>query len=141
MEPPKPLLNIKTVPQRGATPELGIPQEALYEINSNVNQVMVPVMVNTYFPPAPSAKRCVAFGQALAEAIRRTPQKSKVAVIASGGLSHTIIDEALDHGILNAIKANDVDELRSIVLRLWDNQINTARTIGDVSRLASVLRG
>jgi len=45
MEPPKPLLNIKTVPQRGATPELGIPQEALYEINSNVNQVMVPVMV------------------------------------------------------------------------------------------------
>lgn len=41
----------------------------------------------------------------------------------------------------NAIKANDVDELRAIVMRLWDNQINTARTIGDVSRLASVLRG
>ena len=41
----------------------------------------------------------------------------------------------------NAIKANDVDELRGIVLRLWDNQINTAKTIGDVSRLASVLRG
>ena len=41
----------------------------------------------------------------------------------------------------NAIKANDVDELRGILLRLWDNQINTARTIGDVSRLASVLRG
>ena len=41
----------------------------------------------------------------------------------------------------NAIKANDVDELRTIVLRLWDNQINTAKTIGDVSRLASVLRG
>jgi hypothetical protein len=41
----------------------------------------------------------------------------------------------------NAIKAKDVDELRGILLRLWDNQINTARTIGDVSRLASVLRG
>jgi hypothetical protein len=41
----------------------------------------------------------------------------------------------------NAIKANDVDELRGIVRRLWDNQINTAKTIGDVSRLASVLRG
>jgi hypothetical protein len=41
----------------------------------------------------------------------------------------------------NAIKANDVDELRSVVLRLWHNQINTAKTIGDVSRLASVLRG
>jgi hypothetical protein len=41
----------------------------------------------------------------------------------------------------NAIKANDIDELRGIVLRLWDNQINTAKVIGDVSRLASVLRG
>jgi molecular chaperone DnaK len=41
----------------------------------------------------------------------------------------------------NAIKANDVDELRVIVLRLWDNQINTTKTIGDVSRLASVVRG
>ena len=41
----------------------------------------------------------------------------------------------------NAIKAKDVDELRGILLRLWGNQINTTRTIGDVSRLASVLRG
>jgi molecular chaperone DnaK len=41
----------------------------------------------------------------------------------------------------NAIKANDVDELRGIVIRLWDNQINTAKPLGDVSRLASVLRG
>jgi 3-O-methylgallate 3,4-dioxygenase len=80
-------------------------------LTPNADIPVVPVMVNTYFPPAPSAKRCVAFGQALAEAIRRTPQKSKVAIIASGGLSHTIIDEALDHGILNAIKANDVATL------------------------------
>ena len=41
----------------------------------------------------------------------------------------------------SAIKANDIDELRGIVRRLWDNQINTAKAIGDVSRLASVLRG
>jgi molecular chaperone DnaK len=41
----------------------------------------------------------------------------------------------------NAVKANDVDELRGIVLRLWHNQINTTNAIGDVGRLASVLRG
>ena len=41
----------------------------------------------------------------------------------------------------NAIKAIDIDELRDIVLRLWDNQINTAKAIGDAGRLASVLRG
>jgi 3-O-methylgallate 3,4-dioxygenase len=75
---------------------------------------VVPVMVNTYYPPAPSAKRCIAFGHALAEAIRRSPEKSKVAVIASGGLSHTIIDESLDHGVLNAMKANDLAYLAAV---------------------------
>jgi 3-O-methylgallate 3,4-dioxygenase len=35
-------------------------------------------------------------------------------VIASGGLSHTIIDEAFDHGVLDAIKKNDIDKLGEI---------------------------
>ncbi len=72
---------------------------------------VIPVMVNTYHPPAPSAKRCVAFGQALAEAIRVMPGPCKIAVIASGGLSHPEIDENLDHGVLEALKANDLDYL------------------------------
>jgi molecular chaperone DnaK len=40
----------------------------------------------------------------------------------------------------NAVKANDIDELRTIVRGLWDNQITTAAISGDVSKLASVLR-
>ena len=42
---PRPPLNIKTVPEGGATPAAGSPQEELYKITTNVNQVMVPVMV------------------------------------------------------------------------------------------------
>jgi VWFA-related protein len=42
---PRPPLNIKTVPEGGATPAPGSPQEELYKITTNVNQVMVPVMV------------------------------------------------------------------------------------------------
>src|SRR5438876_5047250 len=57
---------------------------------------IVPVMVNTYHPPAPSPKRCVQFGQALGEAISRFPDERRVALIASGGLSHTKIVEELD---------------------------------------------
>ncbi|HEY7300618.1 MAG TPA: hypothetical protein VH684_22195 [Xanthobacteraceae bacterium] len=75
---------------------------------------VVPIMVNTYFPPAPSPKRCVAFGQALAAAVRQLPDDRKIAVIGSGGLSHTIIDEALDYGVVNAIKANDLDYLGAL---------------------------
>jgi aromatic ring-opening dioxygenase LigB subunit len=81
------------------TPDAGLP--------------VVPIMVNTYYPPAPSARRCVAFGQALAAAIGRLPNR-RIAVIGSGGLSHTIIDEALDHGVINAIKANDLDHLAAL---------------------------
>jgi 3-O-methylgallate 3,4-dioxygenase len=82
------------------TPDAGLP--------------VVPIMVNTYYPPAPSAQRCVAFGRALATAIRRAPGNSRVALIGSGGLSHTIIDEALDHGVVAAIKANDLGFLGAL---------------------------
>jgi 3-O-methylgallate 3,4-dioxygenase len=75
---------------------------------------VVPVMVNTYYPPAPSAERCIAFGHALAEALARSPDKRKAAIIASGGLSHTIIDESLDHGILDAMKTNNLGYLGAV---------------------------
>jgi 3-O-methylgallate 3,4-dioxygenase len=82
------------------TPDAGLP--------------VVPIMVNTYYPPAPSAQRCVAFGRALATAVREVPGNSRIAVIGSGGLSHTIIDEALDHGVVTAIKANDLGFLSTL---------------------------
>jgi 3-O-methylgallate 3,4-dioxygenase len=75
---------------------------------------VVAIMVNTYFPPAPSAKRCVDFGKALAAAIKQSPDGSKAVVIASGGLSHTIIDEVFDNGVLDAIKKNDLGKLGEI---------------------------
>ena len=83
-------------------------------LTPDANLPVVPIMVNTYYPPAPSAKRCVAFGQALAEALRKAPEKSKVVVVGSGGLSHTIIDEALDRSVLNAMKANDLAALSAV---------------------------
>lgn len=75
---------------------------------------VIPIMVNTYFPPAPSAKRCVDFGKALATTLRGMPDKSKAVVIASGGLSHTIIDEAFDNDVLDAITKNDMGRLGKV---------------------------
>ena len=68
---------------------------------------VLPVMVNTYYPPAPSAKRCLQFGQALAKIIREYPSDERVAIVASGGLSHTKIDEPLDARFIQALQAND----------------------------------
>ena len=73
---------------------------------------VVPVMVNTYFPPnQPTAKRCYQLGGALREAIEAWDADKKVAIMASGGLSHFIIDEEIDHTALDAMKNKDVETL------------------------------
>lgn len=75
---------------------------------------VIPVMVNTYYPPTPSAQRCLRFGRALAEIIREYPSGDRVVIAASGGLSHTKIDEALDAKFLGALKSNDTEYMSSM---------------------------
>jgi Catalytic LigB subunit of aromatic ring-opening dioxygenase len=72
----------------------------------------VPIMVNTYYPPnAPTAKRSYKFGQALRSAIEAWDSNKRVAIIASGGLSHTVIEEDLDARFIEGLEHNDVDKL------------------------------
>src|SRR6185436_8979488 len=47
---------------------------------------VVPFFTNVYVPPLRTPKRCAALGKAIAEIIRG--RKERVAVIASGGMSH-----------------------------------------------------
>ncbi|HEY7391097.1 MAG TPA: hypothetical protein VH640_21445 [Bryobacteraceae bacterium] len=75
----------------------------------------VPVFVNTFYPPnQPPVARCFAFGRALARAIASWPDDWSVAVIASGGLTHFVVDEELDTCILDGIKKGDVAALSRI---------------------------
>ena len=72
----------------------------------------VPLMVNTYFPPnAPTAKRCHAFGEAVGQAIRDWDSDKRVMVVASGGLSHTVIEEELDSRIIEGLRHDDLEKL------------------------------
>jgi 3-O-methylgallate 3,4-dioxygenase len=69
---------------------------------------IVPVMVNCYYPPnQPRPARCFAFGNALRAAIEAAPSDARVAVIASGGLSHFVTNEALDRAALDALARDD----------------------------------
>lgn len=47
---------------------------------------VVPIFVNTYLPPLPTARRCAELGKALATYIAGRPER--VAIVASGGMSH-----------------------------------------------------
>lgn len=49
---------------------------------------IVPVYVNAIHWPAPTPARCYAFGEAVANIIRTRLQDKRIAVYASGGLSH-----------------------------------------------------
>lgn len=76
---------------------------------------ILPVMLNTYFPPnQPTAARCFALGQAIRDAVGKWPQDARVGVVASGGLSHFVVDEELDRGVLAAIEAKDAAALGAI---------------------------
>ncbi|MEA2639099.1 MAG: 3-O-methylgallate 3,4-dioxygenase [Chloroflexota bacterium] len=72
----------------------------------------VPIFVNTYYPPnQPTMKRCWDFGVALRQAIESMDSAARVAVIASGGLSHFVVEEDLDQHILEGLKEGTPDKL------------------------------
>jgi 3-O-methylgallate 3,4-dioxygenase len=76
---------------------------------------IIPVILNTFDPPnQPTPKRCIALGKALRELIALWPQDLRVGVIASGGLSHFVVDEDLDHKIIQAIRDKDSVALESL---------------------------
>lgn len=75
---------------------------------------IVPVIFNDLEPPFPAVKRCYAWGTMLADAIASYPGKLRVAVLATGGLSHSIgeptmgrIDEAFDRECIRRFEAGD----------------------------------
>ncbi len=66
---------------------------------------IVPFMVNTFYPPnQPTPRRCYELGLALREAINAWDGKKRVGIIASGGLSHDIIDEEIDRATIEALQ-------------------------------------
>lgn len=75
----------------------------------------VPVFVNTFYPPnQPLPARCVELGRELGRAIAADDATGRTAVIASGGLTHFVIDEELDAQVLTALRDDDLDTLAKL---------------------------
>jgi 3-O-methylgallate 3,4-dioxygenase len=76
---------------------------------------IVPVALNTYFPPnQPRPRRCYELGAAIRKAVQNAPGNGRVGILASGGLSHFTVDEELDRGLLAACARNDAEALCAI---------------------------
>jgi hypothetical protein len=76
---------------------------------------VVPIFLNTYFPPnQPSPRRCYRLGQAVRHAVESLSGAARVGVLASGGLSHFLVDEDFDRAILKALADKDRAFLQSL---------------------------
>ncbi len=76
---------------------------------------IVPIFLNTYNPPNPPLpQRCVKLGAALKDAIAAYPEDLRVGVLASGGLSHFALDEAMDRAIIKSFRAKDHEFLAAL---------------------------
>jgi catalytic LigB subunit of aromatic ring-opening dioxygenase len=75
----------------------------------------IPIFVNVGVPPnQPTLRRCLDLGKALERAIAGLASDLRVALLASGGLTHFVVDEDFDRRILQAMQAGDVDLLAGL---------------------------
>ncbi len=64
--------------------------QGIYFLNPDLKIPVVPIAINTVAPPLPTVDRCFQLGDVLRKAIQTWDSDKKVAVAASGGLSHWV---------------------------------------------------
>jgi aromatic ring-opening dioxygenase catalytic subunit (LigB family) len=87
-------------------------------LNPDARFRLVPLTMNCNVPPIPTPARAYEVGRVLAGVLRAYPAASRIAVIATGGLSHEPggpryfwVDEEFDRWFLDLLKAGDHDRL------------------------------
>ena len=80
----------------------------------------VPIILNVHFPHnTPKVHRCLELGRALARAITGFDGFKRVALMASGGLTHFVIDEDLDRKVIAAMESGDESALEKLPENLF----------------------
>src|SRR5215831_8477371 len=83
---------------------------------------IVPVLLNTYYPPnQPTPRRCYQLGRAIRQTVEAWPADKRIGVLGSGGLSHFVVDEALDHHVLDILARRDADAIAALPLGQLDS--------------------
>jgi Catalytic LigB subunit of aromatic ring-opening dioxygenase len=75
---------------------------------------LVPFQISRDLPNQATASRCYDLGLSMRRQIERWPADARVGVIASGGLSHQVLDEELDKEVIDALVGGDSDTLRRL---------------------------
>lgn len=80
-------------------------------IAREVETPMIPISINTYFPPNQmSPGRAYRLGEAIRAAVESWPENIRVAIVATGGLSHFLVDQELDRRFLDVMANGSYDD-------------------------------
>ena len=104
---------VKETPPRPFTMPHGF-SFVVKRIMNNKPISIVPLFQNIYPPNQPTTKRAYNIGRALRGAIEAWDSDKRVAVIASGGLSHFGVDEELDQMALKGMQEKDPEQLYNL---------------------------
>ena len=105
---------------------------------------IVPVLVNCTQPPLPTLRRCLQFGRVIGKALRGYGGLERVAVLATGGLSHDVgtprmgmVNEEFDRAFLRHLSLPDDESL----LRFTAQNLESAGNGAEEVRMWLIARG
>ena len=94
---------------------------------------LVPFQLSRYLPNQATSKRCYALGEALRRAIDSWDSDKRVAIVASGGLSHQVVDDELDRRVIAALLEKDREQLCTLPRDRLNVAPGTAETLNWVT--------
>jgi aromatic ring-opening dioxygenase catalytic subunit (LigB family) len=107
------------------TQEFGVDHSMLVPLHFLTEEVktpVVPIWVNAFVKPLPTARRCYALGKMLKSAIAALPQSMRVAVLATGSFSLEIAGPKIDPGTRNSVP--DLEWSRHLHRRIKNAEID-----------------
>ena len=117
-----------TQPSRTGMRQQGLPHGFAFVVKRILEDhpiPIVPVFQNTFYPPnQPKAARCYAFGQSLRRGVESWASDARVAIVASGGFSHFVVDPEIDDLAHDALRRRDASAL--CALPEWRLQSGTS---------------
>ncbi len=127
-------------PEHGVGHAFLRPAESITDLTTPV----IPVLINCYYAPQPTAMRCYQVGKAVREIIEEFPDGLRVALVGSGGLWHTPqksgawLNEAFDEALLGHMARGDI---RTMAAYFDAYQIPAGDTSQDIGVRGRVVTG
>jgi aromatic ring-opening dioxygenase catalytic subunit (LigB family) len=110
----------------------------LWRMGIGPEMPIVPILVNDLEEPMPSIRRCLSWGRLVKQAIESYPGDERIAVLATGGISHSIgeptmgwIDEPFDRACISHFQNGEETALSAFLERELPKTGNGAHEIRD----------